>query len=250
VPHKNDLVAKKSWFCFDKETICLGAGITSTMNSPVNTVIEHKRIVDDEKYTQYLNGDALPKDSFSFEGEMDSFVMDGHAGFLLLDGNRTLVRRYKGESGQSFIEYLIRHGENPTNASYAYVILPFSTVSELEKYREKPEVEIISNTKEVQAVCKESLKITAYAFHEAAECDGIKVSAPCILTRKSVDAEVVICVSDPTHKLEELTVTVIGAYQECVAGSRAEVRYENEGAVITFDMKASYGEPRTFTLRK
>jgi hypothetical protein len=38
----NTLTAKKSWFMFDDEIVCLGAGITSTDNRTIETTIEHR----------------------------------------------------------------------------------------------------------------------------------------------------------------------------------------------------------------
>ena len=242
-PHDNDLVAKKSYFCFDKEIICLGAGITSTMNSPVNTIVEHKRIIDDALYSQYADGKALPKAEFTKEYEgADSFLMEGHAGFCILDGKKTLAKRYIGESGQSFIEYRICHGENPTGATYAYAILPYASADALGEYVKNPEALILSNTERVQAVKKPSLGISSFAFYEAAECDGISVSAPALLTRTERDGGLSIRVADPTHKLCELEIKLAGEYKPSEAHKRISVHEEKGETLIRVDLTESYGE--------
>jgi hypothetical protein len=38
------LTEKKSWFMFDDEVVCLGAGITSTDNRPIETTVENRKL--------------------------------------------------------------------------------------------------------------------------------------------------------------------------------------------------------------
>lgn len=243
VPHKNDLVAKKSYFCFDKEIVCLGAGITSTMDSPVNTVLEHKRIIDDAKYTQYVDGEKLPKCDFEREYKgAKYFLMEGHAAFAILDGGTGLCKRYVSESEKSFIEYRICHGKNPSDATYAYAILPYADTVTAEKYANEPEITVISNTKALQAVRKDSLGISCYAFYEAGAADGISVSAPCLVTAVEREGSLTLRVCDPTHKLESLTLILSGEHSVSEAHERMSIGQDGEGTVINIDLKGSYGE--------
>jgi hyaluronate lyase len=72
--HYNDLRARKSWFCFDKEVVCLGAGISSTKDSPVHTTVEHRRIVNPAEDIQCLNGEKLPKEDYEKRAFGKAFV--------------------------------------------------------------------------------------------------------------------------------------------------------------------------------
>ena len=48
VSYAPDLKGKKSWFMFDDEIVCLGAGITNkNMELPVETTIENKKLRKD-----------------------------------------------------------------------------------------------------------------------------------------------------------------------------------------------------------
>ena len=38
------LTGKKSWFMFDDEIVCLGAGITSTDSRAIETTVENRKI--------------------------------------------------------------------------------------------------------------------------------------------------------------------------------------------------------------
>ena len=205
--------------------------------------MEHKRIIDDVKYTQYVDGKALPKENFTarYEGKT-CFNMEGHAAFLTLDDAKTLVNRYIGESGQPFIEFRILHGENPTGATYAYAIMPYADNESAIEYLKNPEVEILSNTAAVQAVKKSALGISAYVFYEGASIDGITVSAPAILTKTERDGEATLRVCDPTHKLKSLVITLIGERAVKAAHDRYKISSNDGNTVIELDLEASYGE--------
>lgn len=241
-PHANDLRAKKAYFCFDNEVVCLGAGITSTMDSPVNTHLEHVRIIDDEKYSQYVDGAILPKENFTkIYAGATRFLMEGHAGFFVLDGKKTFARRYVSETNQSFVEFRIQHGKNPTEDTYAYAILPYITKEQLDEYAKAPDVQVIANTAAVQAARENKLGITGFAFYEAGECDGIRVSDGCLVTKKDKDGKLTLLVNEPTFKLDTVTLTLEGEYKLTSAHRKASVSYADGKTVITFDFKEAHG---------
>ena len=89
--------------------------------------------------------------------------------------------------------------------SYAYAIIPYADNKTLSEY---DGVEIISNTAALQAVRDKSTGIVGYVFHEAGECEGISVSAPCIVMLGKVGDEYTLAITDPTQKLDGVTVTL------------------------------------------
>ena len=54
------LVAKKSWFMFDREIVCLGAGVTSTDGRTIETVVENRRLAAAGTNAFVVNGSAMP----------------------------------------------------------------------------------------------------------------------------------------------------------------------------------------------
>ena len=204
-PHANDLVAKKAWFCFDDEIVCLGAGINSTMNSPVRTTVEHRRIVTDELGI-YLDGERMP--SIDFEKRDTGIawaLMDGHCGYAFPKGGSISARRYVCESanGQSYFELTVDHGANPTDADYCYAMYPYASAEKMGECATSPDYTVISNTKALQAVREHTLGIGCYIFHEAGECDGIKVDAPCIVS--VTKDKLMVC--DPTQELDKISLS-------------------------------------------
>ena len=263
-PHKNDLKAKKAWFCFDDETVCLGAGISSTMSSPVHTTLEHRRIAKPE-LSQYVGvGDeliTLPEESYQKVYTGASFVlMDGHAGYVFGKGSEAYVSRYTSESagGQDFFEVRIEHGENPCEATYEYAVLPYASADKLFAYSKCPDYTVLSNTESLQAVRENKLGITGAVFYEAGELslDGYKVSCdvPLIITVSDgceTDADTVeVMFSDPTHKLTDGKITVTGGYELVDASATVNAIVGSDSVSLSVDFEGAHGRCFTAKLRK
>jgi len=162
--HTCSLKAKKTWFLFDDELVCMGTGITSSDNSHVRTVI--------------LNG----KHNIT-KGD----------GYFVADNFGCVVLKNTDYEIKDFGEYKavsVEHGVNPDNAGYIYTIYPG-------KY-DLPEdnIEILSNTEAVSAVYHKKLGINGYVFREKCDFSGVKVSDSIIL----MISENKISACDPTHK--------------------------------------------------
>ena len=246
--HLNDLVSKKSWFCFDNEVIALSAGINSTMDANVNTTLEHRRIVREDEFNQYLATEEgiVQLDKAPYEKHLSDVKwanMQGHAGYVLLEKADTLVRRYNCEAtgDQPYFEFRIKHGKNPKNASYAYAIIPYATNEQLEEYYKNPDVEIISNTAELQAVREKTLGISSYVFHKAGSCEGVSVSSPCIVMLSEKNGEVEICINDPSHELEGGVVIIDKLLSAYEIGDRLKSYIVDGKTVIVADFKDANG---------
>ncbi len=254
--HENDLCAKKAWFCFDDEVVVLGAGITSTMESPVHTTIEHRRIVRDGEFAQSVCAGGmqttLEKEPFAALYENVSWVMwGGHLGFVFPEGGTLYAARYNCEAcaDQPYLELRLEHGENPTDAAYAYIVLPYADEKTLTAYAASPDVTVLSNTAALQAVTDASTGITGYVFHEAGACGAITVDTPCIVMDGTENGIRTVIMTDPTHKAESVRITVSGQYRLLSAKKYGEnsdcIRVEcgEEKTVISCDTTLANGRP-------
>ena len=244
--HLNDLRAKKAWFMLDGEIVCLGAGINSTMNSPVNTTVEHRRIVLADTDEQYLLGDLLPKCEYEkMHTGCGWFNMPGHAGFVFGEGSCVRIKRYIHEpaGNQSFINVSLLHGENPKDASYCYTVIPGADNEMLEKYAKNPEFKIISNDSSVQAVMSPKLEMTAFVFYAPAEREGVCASAPCIAVLEP--ARLTVC--DPTQEAETLIITIPRELNVTEKAPNMEIDVSDGKTNITVNVKNAYG--RSFVLK-
>ncbi len=266
---ENDLEAKKAYFFFDKECVCLGAGINSTMNSNVITTIEHRRLVKDADILGaediYLNDELMPKDEYEKISDKAEWLwLEGVAGYVLPSGGRTRVCKYnyvsdlsktddyfapdpdeeKYKDGKPFFEINLYHGKNPKNAGYEYIILPNITAEQTKRYSQNPEVQIVANNKACQAVRKASLGITYIVFHEAGECFGVKASEPCLITLSEENGELTLSVVEPTHELKSVRVELNKKYELIKASSQSNVSHCRgcEKTLIDVDTNMAVGE--------
>lgn len=209
VSYAPDLKGKKSWFMFDDEIVCLGAGITNkNMELPVETTIENKKLRKDGSNQFLINGEKteLPVKEANVKELVErtadvSGTSFEQVNWAHLEGNQSVgtgyyfpeenteiqVRRgqttgswkdvgtFEGESTENYMEMWVDHGQNPENASYSYVLLPETSAEETENYAQAPKVTILENSSEVQAVRHETLKITGVNFwqEQGGSIDGI-----------------------------------------------------------------------------
>ena len=274
-PHENDLVAKKSWFMLDDECVCLGAGINSTMNSDVITVVEHRRLVKDDGVTfgierVTVEGEVLPTSEYSKEFCGARWLcLEDFAGFVFTEDTRLTVSKYynndwrepdnyyipdpeadKYPLGKPFFEAKIEHGKNPKDKGYSYVIIPYATPERLERYSASPDVKIVSNTDKLQAVYEKNVKMLGVVFWTEGECAGISADAPCLVTALVGDGSFKLAVCDPTQKRDSITLTVLGEHRFLTDSDRAEISVSDGNTVIKFDLSDTYGDAVRVVLEK
>jgi hyaluronate lyase len=216
------------------------------MDSPVHTTVDHKRIVTDELGI-YVDGEGkMPIGSYEKLNTGAAWaLMEGHCGYAFPWGGEVSVQRYTSESAnnQDFFEIGIDHGKNPTDATYAYAILPYASQEKIDTYAKNPDVEIIANNKSVQAVRERGLNISCFAFYEAADVAGVCVDGSCLIT---LTADTV-CVSDPTHELERLVVVLDKELKIVNKAPNMQVLVSGGRTEMSIDLKAANG--RKFEIR-
>lgn len=272
--HENDLVAKKSYFFFDEECVCLGAGINSTMNANVLTTLEHRRLVKEGEVLGsedvYANGKLMPKADYEEISDSVKWLwLEGAAGYVLPQGGKTRVHRYtvkpdntgkddyyskaadenKFAEGKPFFEINLYHGANPKDATYQYILLPCATAERTAEYAKSPEIEVISNTDKLQAVRKASLGLTFMAFYEAGSCCGVTAHQPCLVILSEENGALTVSVSEPTHKANDVKVTLDKKYELIDAPLTVKVSEENGKTTLDIDVDYATGEPRRVSFK-
>jgi len=225
--------AKKSWFFFDGEYVCLGAGIKSEQKLPVATTINQVLMRTPVTVSQAGKISVLPEGSH--ELERVNWIHQDKIGYIFPEpakvrlSNRIETGRWSDITDQKNIsDAIVRekvftvwfdHGEAPQSASYHYIVAPNVTVSELDKTsNNNHNVEILDNTSDIQAVEHTKQGIFQVAFYSAGEVrmsNGTKVRTDnhgmVMLRMKGVRIQE-LSVSDPSRKLKKITLTLTGVY--------------------------------------
>ena len=171
--------------------------------------------------------------------------MEGHAGYVFLEESKAYVQRYVCEEagGQSFFEIRCEHGKNPKDKTYAYAILPYATGERLDEYTKSPDVEILSNTSEIQAVREKTLGISSYVFYGAGKCGEVSTDSPAIIMIGERDGEIEFALTDPTHELTCAEVVIDRALEVIEKNRKISVATEDGKTVIKVDLELANGRP-------
>ncbi|MBQ8525460.1 MAG: polysaccharide lyase 8 family protein [Clostridia bacterium] len=243
--HDCDLTAKKSWYMFDEEIVCLGADVNATADYDVFTTVEN-RMITSEKLS--VNGIDVAYGTSGSTTEPEWAHIDGTGGYYFPEGGNLSYRQIKNT--KNFFEMWLSHGSKPTGGSYSYALLPGKTAAQTEAYIANPKFEILSNTSAVQAVYQKELDITGYTFWSAGSFDGITISAPATVMKKNTADGMELTFSDPTHKLDDITITLDGEYTPAEYDEQLNVTVSHGKTVISGDLSAVTGKTLKVKLTK
>ncbi|MER7516437.1 polysaccharide lyase 8 family protein [Streptomyces sp. NPDC126499] len=195
------LQARKSWFCAADAVICLGAGITARDGVPVETVVDN-RCLGEAGNAAFTRGDGWAH-------------LAGHGGWVFpgpgaTERLRTLREDRTGAwsdiNTTSSTERRTRryqtlwfdHGTDPTDASYAYLLMPGASPAGLAARAADPGwLRILANGADRQAVAVPSLGLTAANFWQAGTVDRLTVSAPASVLLRRGRSTATLGISEP-----------------------------------------------------
>ena len=231
-PH--DMVeAKKSWFFFDEEYVCLGTDIWSESKLPVATTINQVLLKGDVTIMQDGNKSLLPQGNRVTDKvkwvhhDRIGYIFPESAKVNVSNQNETgtwaSITDQKNISKEPVNEQVFKlwfyHGARPTKAGYQYIVVPDVDQAKLmETSQDNRSIKILSNTDTVQAVFHGKLNMVQAAFYQAA---ALKVSPTFSLKIDSQGMAMVkmdgnrikaISVADPSRQLSRISITVSGIY--------------------------------------
>jgi len=261
---RNGLTARKSWFIFNDQVVCLGAGITSVAGVPVTTSINQS----------FLKGEVLAKTKETItiqpeagEALQPKWILHDHTGYYFPEGanlkletktvtgswNR-VASMYKDEPITAPIFKLwIEHGIVPTDQTYAYCLVPKATKQKMEQMSAKPTFRILKNDKKMQEVISANQQWSGMVFYlpgKSSQPDGIEVDQPCVVMQQKSGKELSLSLSDPTQKLKQLTLTVTGKYQTASAATKTSFDQGKTSVTISLPQGPDAGKTVTLHLSK
>ncbi len=107
-----------------------------------------------------------------------------------------------GPNAALFKNYLtlsLNHGANPVYEDYAYVLLPNKTAAQTADYSVNPDIEVLVNNANVQAVQETNLGVTGANFWQPSTFGYLTASHSSSMTLKDQSGVLELAVSDPTQ---------------------------------------------------
>jgi chondroitin AC lyase len=253
-PH-DPLCARKSWFFFDDEYVCLGSGISGDRQLPVVTTLNQCLLRDD--VTVFSNNKKTVLETGENELENVDWIFQDGIGYVFPEPSTVNIKNNKAtgswydinkqtDSPKDEIELdvfklWINHGVRPSDQSYRYIVVPATTVDELAQNASLNNISILSNTPEIQAVKHAGLKMCQAVFYRAGEVQitnriNLKCHSPGMVLLKAEGNKFTrISVSDPNRELGEIHLSISSRIEKTGENFRA-VWNEDEG-VTEFSIK-------------
>lgn len=210
--------ARKAWFFFDNEVVCLGAGIESSTDKEITTSINQCLLAGDVYASDGTQITKVTPGSGQVN-ENTRWIWHNKIAYIFPEKSNITVKNgiQKGdwakinfnqsdkEIALPIFNLWITHGTNPQNAGYAYIVVPGITTPEVAARYNAGEVKIESNTADLQAVSSPALDMVQAIFYRPGTltCGNLKIQAdkPCAVLIKDASTESPeILVADPAQK--------------------------------------------------
>jgi len=263
------LKARKAWFFFDQEYVCLGAGISSDAEHPVATTLNQCLLNKDVVVKTNNPSQLLSKGEHNLKNV--SWVLHDSVGYYFpfpvsaninnttLSGNWRQIThqtRATDEPVQKDVFTLwLDHGQRPVSASYTYIVVPGISSSSLERYSKTKNIVILANTTEIQAVQSKSLNISEIVFYQPGKINLgnnliLTAGSPCILMVKSNGKTInEISVSDPTEKLSSLRLSVNVPIKTSNTNWHWEWNQERKESTLSIDLPKAEQAGKTVIMK-
>jgi len=208
------LHAQKAWFYFDREIVCLGAGIECATGNPVLTSL-NQCLLRGAVVTSANPTEELPKGERNLAGA--KWVWHDGIGYVFPTAATVQVRNDKQTGSlldvgpgspepvsKDVFSLWIDHGVAPQKGSYAYIMVPSITAAQAATMAAAPlPLEVTSNTPQLQAVWHNGLQMLAASFREAGQVSAggmtVGVDQPCLLLLRRSGSSLRISVSNPQN---------------------------------------------------
>lgn len=231
--YNSTMRVNQSWFMLDDGVVCLGAGITGG-GAPVETVLENRRVAAEADRGWAVDGSQLAgsgeKGFAAVAKRPRSLVLEGAGGYVFLhapevvhlirESRKGTWRDLKETEGTALVTRTyatawIDHGENPQDASYAYVLLPGADHAATKDFSNTNKIAVVANTRTVQAIQDSASGYIGANFGEEGNISagkyelGVDAAASVsLLEAKGQSKSIEISVGDPARGRNEIGLSV------------------------------------------
>ncbi|MHA4819849.1 polysaccharide lyase family 8 super-sandwich domain-containing protein [Streptomyces aculeolatus] len=267
----SDLSAKKSWFCLDDCVVALGAGITGTTDASIETVVENRNLHSAGTTALTIDGRRQP----GRQGWSDRFSapawahLDGVGGYVFLGNNSALqasrstrtgswldINPYLGDATtdtRRYVTLALDHGSHPSDAGYAYLILPNATASRTAERSRAPGVTVIANSATAQGIRQDASGLTMVNFFAAGNAGPITATGPASVVAAQRKGGLKVSVADPSRTQAMVTVTLAAGLGTRFTTSSADdgitlLASDNDATTLLVEVGGAHGASRTIDL--
>jgi len=264
-PH-DPVSAKKAWFFFDREFVCLGTGIGNRSSLPVVTTVNQCLLKGDVLVNAGNKQSTLKKGETQIENT--NWIFHDGVGYIFPNAEKINVLNQtqtgswwdinkqtdtpKETVNLEMFKLWIDHGKQSVGADYEYIVVPATTVQKLTE--SSRHIEILANTHEIQAVKHKGLQIFQAVFYKTGEIQVTeKLKLACdnpgiVMLKMAGDKVSEISVADPNRELGKFHLSISGRFDKN-AGNVNSLWDERKGVTkIAIDLPQAEYAGRSVTI--
>ena len=214
--------ARKAWFFFDDEVVCLGGTINSTSPNPINTTVNQCLLKGDVIVSDNGAQSTLTTGSHTYNNTLKWVMHDSVGYYFPAGGNIHLTNQAQSGTWKSInnggstatqtmnvFKMWIDHGTAPANGSYVYYVVPKKNMATYDT----TQVRILSNTSGIQAVRHTGLKMWQVIFYTGGtfskDSVTITVDRACAIMLKNVGTtNVTMSIASPQQNSTAIDVKI------------------------------------------
>lgn len=272
------LSGQKSWFWFANKMVALGTGINSTSSGAAETIVDNRMLNANGNNALIVNGTAQST-TLGWSSTLSNIswaYLDGNAsnsgiGYYF-PGTATVYGLRESRTGRwssvntggpttqytnNFLSLAFEHGTSPTNAAYAYVVLPNQTSSSMAAYAASPDIVVLDNSTTVQAVVDTSLNAVGANFWTNTSTTVYDQNGAAYLTspqQASVTTvqngnELDVAVSDPTQANTGTIQLTIGRSASSIISADSAVTVTRLSPTIALSVNVNGAAGKSFSVK-
>lgn len=239
--------AQKAYFFLGDAMVCLGSGISAARTQAVHTSVNQCLANGDAFYG--VDG-KVGRLTGKVSGQAVEWVYHDNVGYIFPERRKNVVAQKTMQTGswrelevtaskesisKEVFSVWCSHGTTPQDDTYCYIVMPDKPLSFFQNKDYENEIQIVANTKQLQAVADEAHGWYAAVFYEPGQvvfADGLSVT---------VDKSVLVCISqkgnnyevsvaDPLYKEETVNLKI----SREPADKKANLKCGNSSLKINF----------------
>jgi chondroitin AC lyase len=212
------LSARKSWFFFGDEIVCLGSDINCPSDYPAETIVTQWPLTQ-EATPFTVDGRVMPSRAPSRQTvKRPRWAHCDGIGYCfpepqLLKARRGVQRgswhdmsdsQSRAVHSHPFLTLWFDHGRRAKGAAYAYAILPRKTAAETEAYAASNAVTVLAHDSGLHAVRQTAHNALGVVFWQPGSLGRLSTDRACIVFCEESEGGLTLSVSDPTHESSTL----------------------------------------------
>jgi hyaluronate lyase len=216
------LTAKKSWFFFGDEIVCLGSNIDDPADFPAETIVNQWPLtdpaapltVDGKVQPPSLPWHAVLADPKWAHCDGIGYYFPEPAQLQVQRAIQTGAWRSMTETGSEatqanpFLTLWFDHGTQAKAATYAYAILPAKTAAQTQAYAASTPITVLAHNGTVHAVQQNARHAVGAVFWAPGSVGKLSADRACIAYYEETAEGLTLAVSDPTHQISTFHITI------------------------------------------